>query len=388
MKISCTQENLNQGLNIVSNIASKTTSLPILNNVLIKAEQGVINLISTNLEIGINLQVRGKIEKEGSYTVNAKLINDYVNLLPKQNIEINLKDDALNIKSESQQTKIKGQGADEFPLIPQVDRKNSYSCTLTEMLKALSQVLFAVSVSETRPEISGVYFSFKGDKLTMASTDSYRLAEKQVSLKDGVETEKEVIIPAKTVQELHRILSSIHDSTEFVDDSGDEQRFLEIYFEDNQVLFVFDHIELVSRIIEGTYPNYKQIIPGDYKSKAIINIAELIKAAKTASLFSRTGIYDINVELQKDSVVISSTNNQLGENKTSIKSQVDGDDNKIIINYRYLVDGLQNIDTSEIIFEMTDAANPCVIKPAQSLPEGEAPVVTEDYLYIIMPIKQ
>ncbi len=387
MKITCTQENLNQGLNFVSHIASKNTSLPILNNVLIKAEKGILKLTTTNLEIGINCQIRGKIEKEGSYTVNSKLINDYVNLLPNQKVALEQKEDNLQIRTEQQETKIKGNRPEDFPLIPQVDRKEAYCCKINDILKAFSQVLLAVSVSETRPEISGVYFNFKDDILTLASTDSYRLAEKKITLKEKVKTEKEVIIPAKTIQELFRILSNLASQGEKVNNE-ESNSFLEIFFEDNQVLFVFDNVELVSRIIEGQYPNYQQIIPTDYKTKAIVNINDLIKATKTAALFSRTGIYDINLELDKDGVTVSSTNNQLGENRSKVESTVTGDDNKIIINYRYLLDGLQNIDASQIIFEMTDAANPCVIKPAESLPEGEEPIASEDYLYIIMPIKQ
>ena len=184
MKITCTQENLNQGLGFVSHIASKNTSLPILSNVLIKAEKGSLSLTTTNLEMGINCLVRGKIDKDGSYTVSSKLFNDYVSLLPNQKIEIELKDDFLEIKCEDQDTKIKGNSAEEFPLIPQVEKKNPYICKISDLLNALSQVIFAVSVSETRPEISGIYFNFSDNVLTLTATDSYRLAEKKIKLKE------------------------------------------------------------------------------------------------------------------------------------------------------------------------------------------------------------
>jgi len=387
MKISCTQENLNQGLNIVAHIASKNTSLPILNNVLIKAEKSVLTLITTNLEIGISLQLRGKIEKEGSFTVNSKLLNDYINLLPNQKIEIELIGDNFEIKTEKQETKIKGSSAEEFPLIPKVAKENPYFCKAEDVLKAFSQVLYAVSFSETRPEISGIYFNFKDEFLTMAATDSYRLAEKIIKLKDKARDEKEIIIPSKTAQELYRVLSNITSLNELSSRESGE-KLLEIYFEDNQVLFVCDNVELVSRIIEGQYPNYKQIIPTANKTKALINITDFIKATKTAALFSRTGIYDINLEFKNGQLVVSSTNNQLGENKSSLDVLLEGDDNKIVINYRYLLDGLQNIDSSSVIFEMIDSANPCVLRPAESLPEGEKPIADANYLYIIMPIKQ
>jgi len=388
MKFSCTQENLNQGLNVVSHIASKSTSLPILNNVLIKAEKGVLSLTTTNLEMGINAIMRGKIEKEGSYTVSSKLLNDYIGLLPNQKVDIEVKDDFLQIKQEEQETKIKGNSAEEFPLIPQVEKKNPYACKIQDLLKAISQVIFAVSISETRPEISGIYLSFSGDELILASTDSYRLAEKKIKLKEKVKADKEVIVPSRTISELYRILSGLATQHELSQEEAANNDKIEIYFEDNQVLFVFDNVELVSRIIEGQYPNYKQIIPTNHKTKAIITITDFIKAAKTAALFSRTGIYDINLEFKAGKLTVSSTNNQLGENKSRVESKIDGDDNKIVVNYRYLLDGLQNIDSSDVIFEMIDNNNPCLLRSAESLSEKKEAIAAEDYLYIIMPIKQ
>ncbi len=386
MKISCTQENLNQGLNIISHIASKNTSLPILNNVLIKAEKGVLTLVTTNLEMGIKCQVRGKIEKEGNYTVNSKLFTDYINLLNNQKIELEYKNDNLEITTEQQSTKIKGNSADEFPLIPQLERKSPYKCRLNDIVTAFSQVLFAVSVSETRPEISGVYLNFSEDIITLAATDSYRLAEKQIKLKEKSKEEREVILPAKTAQELLRILGTVSHGQ--LEDEKEPNNYVEIYFEDNQVLFVFDNVELVSRIIEGQYPNYKQIIPANFKTKGVVNISSFVKAVKTAALFSRTGIFDINLEFKGGNLIVSSTNNQLGENKAKLEGQITGDDNKIVINYRYLLDGLQNIDSTDVIFEMIDSANPCILRPAESLNDKKEAIAAQDYLYIIMPIKQ
>ncbi|MBN1326003.1 DNA polymerase III subunit beta [Candidatus Falkowbacteria bacterium] len=387
MKITCTQENLKRGLNSVSHIASKNTSLPILSNVLIKADKGSVSLTTTNLEIGIRCLVRAKIYKDGSFTVNSKLLTDFINLLPNEKIDLELKDDMLEVWTENQETKMKGDSAEDFPLIPQVVKKSAYTCRVEDLLKAFTQVLFAVSVSETRPEISGVYFNFSENNLTIAATDSYRLAEKKIRLSENVKEEKEVIIPARTIQELFRILSSYSGSA-----IGEEEPVsldkIDIYFEENQVLFVFNNIELVSRIIEGQYPNYKQIIPTTHKTKAIVNIAEFVKAAKTASLFSRTGIYDVNLELKDGKITVFSTNSQMGESKSKVNGKIEGDNNKVVINYRYLLDGLQNTDSTDVIFEMIDAANPCVLRPAESLDEKKEAIAAEDYLYIIMPIKQ
>ena len=187
--------------------------------------------------------------------------------------------------------------------------------------------------------------------------------------------------------ELFRILSGLVGTGETTDEEANNNK-LEIYFEDNQVLFVVNNVELVSRIIEGQYPNYKQIIPTTHKTRAIIGVSDFIKAVKTAALFSRTGIYDINLEFKDGKFIVSSTNSQLGENKSKLESKIDGEDNKIIVNFRYLLDGLQNIDSTDVILEMTDINNPCLLKPAESLDEKKQAIAAEDYLYIVMPIKQ
>lgn len=387
MKITCTQENLKRGLSSVSHIASKNSALPILNNVLIRAEKGAVTLTTTNLEMGIRCLVRAKVYKDGAYTVNSKLLNDFVALLPNEKIDLELKDESLEVWTENQETKMKGDSSEDFPLIPQVDKKNVYSCSAEDFLKALTQTLFSVSISETRPEISGIYLNFSENILTIAATDSYRLAEKQIKLIEGAQEAKEVIVPARTAQELFRLLSSHSGSVVSEEEPAGIDR-IKIYFEENQVMFVFNGVELVSRIIEGQYPNYKQIIPTNYKTKAVVNIADFVKAAKTASLFSRAGIYDVNLELKDDKLTVSSTNNQMGESKSKVGGKIEGESNKVVINYRYLLDGLQNINSTDVIFEMTDAANPCVLRPAESLDEKNEAIASQDYLYIIMPIKQ
>jgi DNA polymerase-3 subunit beta len=386
MKLTCLQENLNRGLSIVSHIASKNTSLPILNNVLIKAEGGTISLITTNLEMGIQCRVRGKVEKEGSYTVQSKLLADYVNLLSRDSVQIELLDlDVMGIQCAKSHTKIKGNSAEEFPLIPEIAQTGGFSIPAQDLITALSQVLFATSLSETRPEISGVYFNFLGNELTLAATDSYRLAEKIITIENKGGEEKEAIIPSRTLQELYRILSGMH-TAEDVEDSS--VNTVQIFFEDNQVLFTFGGIELVSRIIEGQYPNYKQIIPTNHITRVVVSVSALIKAVKTASLFSKTGMFDVTLEFKNGAVTVSSTNNQLGENTSSVEGRMEGEENNIVVNYRYMLDGLQNLQATDVILEMTDQGNPCVLKPAESLEDNKQAVETGNYLYIVMPIKQ
>lgn len=386
MKIFSLQENLKQGLALVGHIAGKNVNLPILNNILIKAEAGKIRLIATNLEIGIISAVRGKIEAEGSFTVNAKIISDCVGLLPNKKIGLERKEGDLLVDCENYQAKVKGQSAEEFPLIPEVDKKNYFSAQAEAVKNAISQVIFATPSSDARLELSGVLFVFSGDSLTLAATDSYRLAEKKIQIKSSAiqekalgkpanAEEKKIIVPAKTLQELLRVLSVNIDDE--VEENNQEIKF---YISDNQILFTLGSTELVSRLIEGQYPDYQQIIPTAGKTKIIIDRQELIRAVKMASLFSKTGVNDVNLDfpLGKNQAVISSVSSQTGENITNLEAKVAGHENSIVVNYRYLLEGLSNIEKETVKIEVIDGNTPCLLRPEQD----------ESYLYIIMPIKQ
>ena len=381
LKIFSLQENLKQGLALVGHISGKNANLPILNNILIKAEAGKIRLIATNLEIGIISVVRGKIEREGLFTVNAKIISDCINLLPNKKIGLEQRVGDLLVDCENYQAKAMGQSAEEFPLMPEVDRKNYFSAEAEEVKKAVSQIIFAAATSETRLELSGALLVFSGDNLTMAATDSYRLAEKRIGIKSnppaltGNEEEKRIIVPAKTLQELLRILSVNLDNE--VEEKNSEIKF---YISENQILFTYGATELVSRLIEGQYPDYQQIIPNNSKTKIFIDRQELIRAVKIASLFSKTDINDVNLDFpaDKNQVVVSSISGQTGENITNLLAKVSGADNSIVVNYRYLLEGLNNIEQETVKIEVIDSNTPCIIRPEQD----------ESYLYIIMPIKQ
>lgn len=381
MKLICTQENLSKGLLNVNNIAGKNINLPILNNVLIKAENKIITLSTTNLEVGINCLIRGKIENEGSFTVPAKLLTDFVGLLTKEQIELSLEKDEIIITSKNHQAKIKGLPADDFPLIPQIEKKDPYICDVQGFKRAVNQVTFAITMNETRPEISGVLFDFNSqeEKLTIVGTDSYRLTEKTLKLKKNNNKNSQVIVPLKTVQEIARILGSFKEE-ELGKEKGKEMN-LEIYLsEENQILFSIDEVELVSRVIEGRYPEYKEIIPKTFKTQAIVDKQSFINTIKTSSLFSQTGINSINLEFlsEEQEIKVNSSNIQTGEDVSKIESKIEGQTNKISLNYRFLLDGLANITSDEVLIEIIDKDTPCLIK---------SPGKT-DYLYVIMPIRQ
>ncbi|MDA3839946.1 MAG: DNA polymerase III subunit beta [Patescibacteria group bacterium] len=374
MKFTILQENLKEALYIVGHIAGKNINLPILNNILIKSDQGNINFTSTDLEIGIINKKRGKVDVAGEFTVDSKILFDYISLLPNKKVELEVVGNEIIINCENYNTKIKGTSSEEFPLIPEIENSETYLVKVKNLKKSLSQVVFATSNSETRMELTGVLFEIFGNELLLVATDSYRLAEKKVILEEKGKKDIKVIVPAKTIQELTRILSN------FKDGSALEEENVEIKISENQIKFLISGTELISRLIEGQYPDYKQIIPTKSNTKANISRQELTRVAKMSSLFSKTGINDINLDFPKDKnkIVVSSVMGQAGENITETEALVTGEDNGIVVNYRYLLDCLNNMSSENVTLEISDANTPCIIKAEKD----------ETYIYVIMPIKQ
>jgi DNA polymerase III subunit beta len=379
MNLSILKENLKQGLFVVSHLAGKNANLPILNNILVEVKKEGVRLVTTNLEVGITHFIRGKVEKEGSFTVDAKIFADYINLLPNKKIDLIKEDSILKVECENFKTKIKTEASEDFPLIPQIEKRNKKTVNREDLKNALAKVVFAAAASESRIELSGVLFMISKNKLVLAATDSYRLAEKELEIKEEAKSEKDktvieqkIIVPSRTVQEILRILAGL--------EQGDGKKEIDFYINDSQILFVADNTELISRLIEGQYPDYKQIIPAAGKTTAVLNRYELIRAIKASALFSKSGINDINLDFPegKNQVIVSSASGTTGENIVKIEAETTGIDNGIIINYQYLLDGLNNIDEETIKLEVIDGNTPCLIKPL-----GE-----KGYLYIIMPIKQ
>lgn len=375
MKITSLQENLKNGLYYVAHIAGKNVNLPILNNVLVKTSGGKIQLITTDLELGVITTIRGKVEKDGEFTVDSKIFSEYIGLLPNKKVEIELKDLSFDIKCENYKTNIKGMSAEDYPLIPSVEKEVFYKIEAEVLKQALQQVIFSVSNSETRLELTGVFFDLDKDKIVLVATDSFRLAEKTIQVKSNSEKKNGIIVPAKTLQEIIRILSAMKNT-----ELDDQKKEVTFYVTENQILFEVDGIELVSRLIEGQYPDYKQIIPEKAETTCVVEKGELLRAVKASAIFSKTGINDINLDFPegKNKLIISSTSSQVGENTSELEASVKGSDNGVVINYRYLLDGINNIPSSNLKIDVVNSSTPCTLR-------GEK---DDDYFYIIMPIKQ
>lgn len=374
MKLQILQENFRKGLAIVERVSSKSLSLPILNNILISAEKNFLNLAATDLEVGINWWVLTKIEKEGKITIPAKLLSGFVNLLPNKKINLKTEKEDLFIEYENYKTQIKGVSADEFPIIPKITDGESVSLDAELFFKGISQIVDIPVLSTTRPEISGIYLLFKKNLITMVATDSFRLGEKKIPVKSDFNLKKEYsfIIPQRGIKEAMNIFS---------EKRGD----IKIYFSPNQIMFESSmeetkhpEIQLISRLVEGEYPNYQEIIPLKFTTKIITDKNEFLNQIKTASLFSgKTNEIKIKISSSKKEIEISSQSSDVGQHQSTIPAEIKGEAVEVAFNHRFLLDGLANIKSSEIIFELNGDSGPGLIKP----------VGDDTYLYVVMPIK-
>ena len=376
MKLICTQENLNKALNIVGKIINKNTTLPILNNILLKTEKGRLKLSSTNLELGINYWVGGKIEEEGEITVPTKLFANFISNLPNSNVEIKLKGDVLNIKCDKYKTNIKGLNAKEYPLIPKIEAEPVFKINSSDFKQALIQVLPAISNSESRIEITGVFLDLSKldkNKITLVTTDSYRLAEKTLILKEeNVNKEalslagniSSVIIPKNAIQELIRDL--------------DDEGLLEVVISENQILFKFNNANMISRLLEGKYPDYKQIIPNKFETEAVVNINETANAIRVAGLFvSASNNIRLKTYPNSNILEVSSETSEIGSNNTKVAAEIKGKDLEVMYNHRYLSDGFGGIDGEKVVLKINSEKLPTVLTSATD----------KSLLYIIMPVR-
>lgn len=338
----------------------------------------MIRFTSTNLEVAINCLVRGKVDEPGEHTIPSKLFFDYVSLLPNETIHLQTEDEQVHISCGGYKTKINGLNASEFPLVPKVEGQQVFEIPVDDFKSSLSQVLFSVATNESRPELTGVsmrFWTFQGEgRLTLASTDSYRLSEKTIPVVSGVQEDMGIVVPAKTLSEVSRILSVFKDDV-------DLPSTVSLHLSNSQVVFVYGSVELISRTIDEQYPDYEQIIPKQFQSKAVVDREDFMKAVKTASLFSKTGLFDVTLELENEQkrILVKATDATRGANTSDCQAQMSGQDNSVTVNFRYLLDGLQAIRSEQVVFEMIDASNPCLITPTGT---------QEAYRYIVMPIKQ
>lgn len=375
MKFTCIKENLLNALNKVSTIAGKNVNLPILNNILIKADNQKVELSTTNLDIAITVQLRSKIESPGSFTIPARTLLDFINLLPEDKIDLELKENELWIQCGKSHTKIKGTSSEDYPIIPSLEEGKKFVINADDLKNGLSGVLSSVAKNDIRPELSGVFsgFNLNGKPgVTFAATDSYRLAEKSIPLAQG-QDELRIIIPGRTAQELARLLSLNAHLEEM-----DKQAILLI--NENQLKFECGAVQLISRLVEGNYPDYTQIIPKEFRTTALVSKEQLIKEIKAAGLFTTMGVNSVNFVFKpaEEVIHVSSTSLQAGEYSSEISGECKGEENKTLLSYRYILEGLNNMPGDKVVIKIINGDSPCIITPENDT----------SFLYIVMPIRQ
>lgn len=371
MKIVCLQENFKKGLNTVQNIIGKNLTLPVLNNILLSSEKKQLKLSATDLEVAIIDYIPCKVEKEGSITIPAKTLVNFVSNLPNKKIEINLKNNITHLKCENYKSSIKGLNAKDFPIIPKIKSEPILEISSFKFKNSLEQVINFTSFSDIKPEITGIFFDFSSSKkIKLVATDSFRLGEKLINLKINKTREGDltsIIIPYKTAQELIRIISN-----------QEEEEIIKISIENNQVLFNLPKIQIISKLIEGSYPNYQQLISDQFETTISIEKEELIKAIKLSSFFS-SKINDVRLKInsKKSLLEIFAQDVELGENLSELKGGIKGKDLEIIFNHKYLLDGLSNIEAKKVNLGFNGEVSPGIIKA-----EGDP-----SFTYVVMPIK-
>ena len=369
MKLSLMQENLARGLSIVSRAVSTRSTLPVLANVLLRTEDAGLKLTATNLEIGITYWVPGKIESDGATTVPARLLTDLVGSLQGgDRVDLELgPGETLHLRCGRFESNLKGIDADEFPSIQTAGERPTTRIAQGVLKQALGETTFAAASDEARPILTGVLARFEGDTLTLAAADNYRIAVKTLAILDPV-PDTSVVIPARALNELARIL-------------GDSDEPVEILLAQarNQIQFRLEGVELVSRLIDGQFPNYQQVMPQSYSTRAVLDRDELLRAVRPAALIAHesANIVKLQIGAGAEAGVVVSANAEVGDHVGQVEAAVEGDGTTIAFNARYLADVLTNVTVEQVAVELNGPLSPGVFKP----------IGDDRYVHVVMPVR-
>ncbi len=372
MKLSCLQENLNKGLNIVGRAVATRTTLPITSNVLLTVEKSRLKLVATNLEMAISYWIGAKVEEEGTITVPARLLTEFVASLPNENIDIELssRTKTLSLKCARFEARISGVDAKDFPPIPDINEGIKTRLEVNTLGEGISRVAFAAATEESRPVLTGVDARFNNEQLTLAAADGFRLAVYKLNLTQSVNQQAEVIIPARTLTELNRMMT---DEDEGVDVTINPNK--------SQALFRMKNTELVSQLVQGTFPQYDQLIPQSHTTRVTVDVADFLRATRTASIFARDGSGIVRLvagdgDGAPGKLTISARSEEIGDDVGEIDAAVEGEEMKIAFNGKYLIDVLSTLSESQVILETTNSSSPGVIRPVGS----------DNYVHVVMPM--
>ena len=370
MKIVVTKDNLKKVLNLVSHVVGHTSTLPILSNILMQTDKGRIKISATNLEIGLTAWVGGRVEEEGGATLPARTITDYVSTTLGDQVTLAKDKEGLTVSTDVSRATLKTLPPDEFPLIPQLTVGGQIDLPADELKGAFNETIFAAAPLETQPELSGVYVFLDNEKLYFVATDRYRLTERTVP-KANIKVNGNfapALVPYRTVNEVVRLLSSVSDG----------QTTVSVVQGENQILFRLPDIELVSRLIDGQFPDYKQIIPANFASTAILPRYDLMQAVKSAGLFATSSrSVRLSFKVKEGRVEISAASGDIGESSVQVAGEISGDEQSNTFNYKYILDYLNNITDEKVVFKTINDNSPALISPNER----------QNNFYVVMPVK-
>jgi len=382
VKVSCLQENLARGLSIVGRAVASRTTLPVLNNVLLTTDQGRLRLSATDLEIGIHCWIGAKVDTEGAITVPARVLADYVGSLPPERVDmaVDIRSQTLNLRCARYDARIRGIDATEFPLIPTDGDGRRISLDARLFRSMVEQVAFAAATDDSRPVLTGVYTRLEpaegGALLTLAAADGFRLAVREERVHADLAEPIIMIVPARSLNELSRIIGGLSPE--------DQEKPLEVSITPtrNQVLFQLPNVQLVSQLIDLTFPDYKAIIPKAFTTRTVVDRQAFHHAVKQAAIFARTAANVARLqivpgsELAPGRLTVTATSAELGDNVGELDAAVEGAQIEIAFDTRYLADVLAVMDTPQVVVDTIDAQSPGVFRPA-----GKA-----GFLAVVMPI--
>ncbi|MCG2685957.1 DNA polymerase III subunit beta [Candidatus Parcubacteria bacterium] len=368
MKFSCLSENLSQSLSTVGKAVATRGSLPVLSNVLVATDEGRLKLAATNLETSIVTWVGAKIDQEGAVTIPARLLSDFLGSLPPTQIDGLVNNQILTLTSELVHSTFNGLDAAEFPSLPEVKQKPFLEIDADRLARAISEVVFCAASDEGRPVLTGIFIHGSGDKLTLAGVDGFRLAERTVRLDKPLEKEFKVVVPARTLQEVARLIS------------GSESPIgVSLLPDENQIMFKADRALISSRLLEGEFPDYLKIVPAQFGTEVVLDREEFQKAVKLASVFAKdsASIVRLRIDPDQNQLEVGASTQEVGEGTSRVAAQIEGPPLEISFNSRYLSDLLSNLKDEQLVFKTSDS-----LSAGMLLPKGRA-----NYFHLIMPVR-
>lgn len=365
MKFQIKKKDLQGAVNAVLRAVDSKATLPVLGNILVEGEGEKVRLTATNLEVTVRVEVGAEVEEKGAVTVPAKLFGGYVGLVAGEKIEAEASENnAMKIKVGGSKTEIKGIAADEFPVIPEIEAKMEFTLAAPVLAKALDQVIFAASNDPTRPVLNSVLMLVSGDEMKLVATNSYRLAERKIPLLEAQKEELRVLIPARAATELAALLAK-------------ESETVKVKLGENQAGFEVAHINFVTRLVDGKFPDYEQIIPKEEKTTLRVPTEDLTNTLKQVGLFADQVSGKVRIKVEEGKLKIVADTGQMGKDEVEISAVVDGEGGEIALNGNYLVEMLGRAGAAETELKMSEATKPVVMRGVKD----------KNYTYVVMPLK-